>query len=194
MGRRITLLQGHPDPAPGHYCQALADAYAEAARAAGHEIRRIDIANLDVPLLLNKDEFEHGAPVECIRVAQDAVHWCDHLVLIYPLWLGMMPARLKVFLEQLLRPGFSHRIGPKGLPERLLKGRSARIVITMGMPALAYRWFFGAHSLKALRRNVLWFCGFGPIRQTLIGKVESHDPDVRNRGMEQMRALGRTGL
>jgi putative NADPH-quinone reductase len=75
----------------------------------------------------------------------------------------------------------------------LLKGRSARIVITMGMPAFIYRWYFGAHSLKSLERNVLKFCGVGPVRETLIGMVEAGDDAKRRAWLTRMRALGQSG-
>jgi putative NADPH-quinone reductase len=84
--------------------------------------------------------YEKGA-VEAgheVRVA-----WADHLVIIYPLWLGSMPGMLKSFFEQLLRPGFAFApAAGRGMPRKLLKGRSARIIVTMGMPALFYRWYF----------------------------------------------------
>jgi putative NADPH-quinone reductase len=60
----------------------------------------------------------------------------------FPLWLASMPALLKGFFEQALRPGFA--LGPTEpgrMWKKLLKGRSARIVVTMGMPALVYRWY-----------------------------------------------------
>ena len=77
---------------------------------------------------------------------------------IYPLWLGTMPAALKALLEQSLRPDFAMDYTGRW-PAGRLKGRSARVVVTMGMPELAYRWWFGAHSLKSLERNVLKFVG-----------------------------------
>ena len=84
--------------------------------------------------------------------AQQAIAWAEHLVFFFPLWLGGMPALLKGFLERVARPGFA--LGEPGglahLPQKLLAGRSARLVVTMGMPALAYRWIYRAHSLKAL--------------------------------------------
>lgn len=71
-------------------------------------------------------------------------------------------------------PGFAFAPARgKGLPRKLLKGRSARIVVTMGMPALFYRWVYRAHSLKSLERNILAFCGIGPIRASVIGTIES---------------------
>jgi putative NADPH-quinone reductase len=190
MAKRILLILGHPDEG-STYCRALADAYAGGALAAGHEVRRIDLATFEFPWLRSKAAFT-GAVPPSITLAQQDVRWSDHLVFVFPLWLGTMPALLKAFLEQLLRPGFAHEIAT-GFPRGLLKGRSARVFVTMGMPAAIYRWFYGAHGLKALRRNILAFCGIGPIRECLIGTVESPRPEARRRWLETADALGRAG-
>ena len=192
MTRRIAIIQGHPDPRGNHFGHALAEAYAQAAEAAGHEVRRVGIAKLDFPLLRTKKEFEKGKPPESVRAAQETIRWADHLVILYPLWLGGMPALLKAFLEQVFRHGFAMTTEGRGWPKKLLKGKSARIVVTMGMPAFFYRWYFGAHSLKSLRRNILGFSGVGPIRACLIGTVEGSDAR-RRKWIEAMRALGRGG-
>lgn len=63
----------------------------------------------------------------------------------------------------------------------------------MSMPALFYRWYFRAHSLKSLERNILGFCGIGPITESLIGMIESPDNANRERWLAKMRALGRAG-
>ena len=188
---RITIIQGHPDPAGGHLCHALADAYASGAAEAGHEVRRIEVARLEMPLLRTKAAFETGAPPPDARAAQEAITWAQHLVIVYPLWLGTMPALLKTFLEQTFRPGFAFESKPNGRWTKRLKGRSARIVVTMGMPALAYRWYFGAHSLKSLERNILSFCGIRPIRENLFGMVEAAGDAKRRQWLELMRGHGR---
>jgi putative NADPH-quinone reductase len=101
-----------------------------------------------------------------------------------------MPALLKAFLEQAFRPGFAIGRGGAGSSwKKLLTGKSARVVVTMGMPALVYRWFFRAHSLKSLERNILGFVGIGPIRETLIGTVEASAAS-RERWLAKLRALG----
>jgi putative NADPH-quinone reductase len=186
----IVVLQGHPDPAGGHFCEALADAYADGARAAGHELRTIEVAKLDFPLLRSKSDYEGGTVPPALADVQEAIAWADHLLIVYPLWLGEMPALLKGLLEQVLRPGFAYRTGPGQRAVRPLKGKSARVVVTMGMPALAYRWYFGAHGLKNLRRNVLAFVGIGPVRASLIGIVEGIDARRRARWLGAMRRLG----
>ena len=130
-----------------------------------------------------------------IEQAQQDIAWAEHLVIIYPLWLGTVPALLKGFIEQAMRPGFALREkeGGEEWPKPRLAGRSARIVVTMGMPAFFYRWFFGAHSLKSLERNILKFVGIKPIRETLIGMVETKDEAKRGAWLAKMEALGRKG-
>jgi len=113
-------------------------------------------------------------------------------VILYPLWLGAMPVLLKALLEQVSRPGFAFEYRSRGMPKKLLTGKSARIVVTMGMPAFVYRWYFRAHSLKSLAHNVLDFVGIGPIRASLIGMIEGKRTR-RDRWIARMHALGRTG-
>lgn len=182
---RVCLVDGHPDPDPARFCHALAAAYAEGAASAGRGVDLLALAGMEVPLLRGRAEWEGGAPpTEDLRRAVEAIEAASHLVLVYPLWLGTVPALLKAFLEQALRPGMA------GWPKPL-RDKTARIVVTMGMPALVYRWWFGAHSLKGLERNVLRFAGCGTIRETLIGGVEAIGDEKRRGWLEAMRKLGR---
>lgn len=190
MPTNIAIIQGHPDPAAGHFGHALADAYAEAARLAGHSVRRIDVARLDFPLLRTKQDWETAAAPAVIQEAQAAIGWARHLVIVYPLWLGSMPAVLKAFLEQTFRPGFAIDQAGSGRWKQRLTGKSARVVVTMGMPAFVYRWYFGAHSLKSLERNILGFCGIGPVRAALVGMVGTVDAAKREKWLRKMREAG----
>ena len=193
MAKRITIIDGHPDPDGARFCHALANAYADGAGTAGHSVRRLTLAQIEFPILRSKRDWETGAPSPSIRECQEAIGWAEHLIIIYPLWLGSMPALLKAFLEQTFRPGFAIEVERNKLSPGLLKHKSARIVLTMGMPALAYRWFFLAHSLKSLERNILRYSGIGPIRETLIGSVEGLGATGREKWLSKVRALGRGG-
>ncbi|MDA4844135.1 NAD(P)H-dependent oxidoreductase [Hoeflea poritis] len=189
---KIAIIQGHPDPAENRLCHALGEAYADGARDAGHAVTTIAVGQLQFPLLRSQAEWDTGADgtPEGLRDAQGNCLEADHLVIIYPLWLGTMPALLKGFLEQVLRPGVVMSQG-EGFPKAQLKGKSARIVVTMGMPALAYRYYFMAHSLKSLQRNILGFVGIKPIRSTLFGMVEQASDAKRQAWFDKMRKLGR---
>ena len=191
MGLKITIVDGHPDPDAGRLCHALADAYEQGAREAGHEVRRIAVAHLDFPILRTQAEFDSGPIVPDIQVAEENIEWANHLLIIYPLWLGSMPALLKAFLEQTIRPGFAFEASGNGWHKKRLKGRSARIVITMGMPAFWYRWFFLAHSLRSLERNILKFCGIEPVGETIFGLVAAASEGKRATWLKKMMSLGR---
>ncbi len=106
MLKRITIIQGHPTVGERHVGHALVGAYAAGAKRAGHEVRYVAVAELEFSLLRSKAEWERDAPAPSIVSAQEAIRWADHLVIVYPLWLGAMPALLKGFLEQVFRPGF----------------------------------------------------------------------------------------
>ena len=192
MEKQLVIIQGHPDPAGNRLCHALADEYAAGARSVGASVNRVEVSQLDFPLLRTSRDFQAGkknTPKSLIP-AQEAILAADHVTIVYPLWLGTMPALLKGFLEQVLRPGVALDESEE-IPKPLMNGTSARIVITMGMPALAYRWYFRAHSLKSLERNVLAFCGISPIRENLFGMVETASNKKRTAWLAKMRNAGR---
>ena len=195
MSRKITVILGHPDPAPERFCRVFADTYAQSARAAGHGVEMIDIAKLEFPLLRSKSAYEAGEIPAALAPAQDSIQNADHLVLIFPLWLCDVPALLKGFLEQVLRPGFAYTGAmDRGHFRKLLKGKSAHIIVTMGMPAIVYRLYFQAHGLKNLRRNILSFCGVAPIKESLIGLIEQNNPKGRATWLARAKVMGQQGV
>ena len=184
--RRILVINGHPDAAPTRLCAAMADAYARGALSCGHEVRRVSLGGLDVPLLASQAEFDTAPPAHIAAVQADLA-WANHLVLVFPLWLGGAPAKLKALLEQLMRHGFGFQTDAKGMTARL-RGRSARLIVTMGMPSFFYHVFYRAHSLRSFERNVLNFCGIRPVRSTVAGAVETKE--ARERALAAMRRYG----
>lgn len=194
MGKHILLIQGHPDAGQRHLCHGLEEAYAQGATAADHDLKRINVATLDFPLLRSQHEWEKGILPPALDEAQKAIAWCEHMVLFFPLWLGDMPALLKGFLEQVARPGFA--FSPEGknpFAHKALTGKSARVAVTMGMPALLYRWYFRAHSIKSLERNILGFVGIAPMNTSLIGMTGHMKAEAAKKWLSKLEKLGRQG-
>lgn len=191
MPKSVLIIQGHPDPAPERLCRVLAKAYREGAESTGAEVREIDVARLDFPILRTEADFQRGpgaAPAAIKRAAAD-IDWASHILIIYPLWMGDMPALLKAFFEQTFRPGFALSYG-EGFPKPLFKGKSARVAVTMGMPKAAYRLIFGAHGVKALEKSVLGFAGVKPVRETLFGMVQGQDAEKISKRIDKFRNVG----
>ena len=191
MSKKICIIDGHPDSDPEHLIHALCDAYESGAKEKGHEVSRINIGGMDLPFLSSQEEFE-APPPQPVLNQREKIAAADHLFIAFPLWLGGMPARLKAFFEQSARGGFYLKPAEEGhaWPERMMKGKSARIVVTMGMPDLIYRFGMDAGALKALERGVLGLSGFKPMHHTIIGSVGELTPSKVESWFTFMREIG----
>ena len=190
MERRIVMIQGHPDTRKKHFGHALAEAYLRGAEHKGHEVRTIEVATLQFDWLRRQEDWNVEAMSDDIKRAQADISWANHIVLVFPLWMGTMPAIVKAFLENALCEGFAlENQSAEELPGKKMKGKSARIVVTMGMPAVAYRVFYRSHSVKSLERNILRFCGFKPVRCSIFGGVDGSEKS-RTKYLETMEILG----
>ena len=66
-------------------------------------------------------------------------------------------------------PGLVLQERKRGFPLGGLKGRSASVIVTMGMPPLLFRTIFGAHGIKAFTQSILRLAGLSPIRTSYFG-------------------------
>ena len=189
MGKRILIINGNPATLRESFSAALCKAYADGAAGGGHEVRRLNIAGLSFDPILH--EGLHGEQVlePDLLKAQDDIRWAQHLVFAYPMWQFGIPALLKGFGERALTPGFAYALSGKNpLQLGLLKGRSARLIQTMGMPDSLYRLVYRAHGGKAFG-SALGFCGIAPVRFTFLGLIESGDK-TRRHYLDRVRRLG----
>ena len=189
----ILIINGHPDSSSARLCFALADAYAAGAVAAGHQVRRVDVGALDFALLRSAAEFNDEVPPPAIDAVQRDIRWANHMVVVFPLWLGGLPARTKSFFEQVFRPQFTMRWRKNQLPQGLLQSLSARLVVTMGMPAFAYRLIFGAGGVRSFQRSVLGLAGIRRTGTTMIGGMGELEPATAAGWLDRLRDLGRLG-
>ncbi|MCB2035234.1 MAG: NAD(P)H-dependent oxidoreductase, partial [Ottowia sp.] len=111
---------------------------------------------------------------------------------VTPLWWGSVPALLKGFFDRTLQRGWAYRYKPNGMPEGLLAGRSARVLLTTDSPGWYLRLVQGSPTERQLVRSTLRFCGLKPVRVTRFGPVHNSQPADRARWLEQAAALGGT--
>jgi 1,4-dihydroxy-2-naphthoate octaprenyltransferase len=187
----VLIILGHPRT--NSLCGALADSYGEGARAAGTEVRRLDLATLDFDphvhtISPNQQTFEDD-----IRKARELILWAEHLVFVYPTWWGTMPALLKGFLDRVLTPGFAFKTSEGGTGyQGLLGGRSAQLITTMDTPPLIHRLVYRQPGRNAMARATLGFCGVRPVRFLACGSVKDASLQQRQQWLAQARHQGRT--
>lgn len=179
------------NPMRGSYSEALGKAYLRGAESGGHEAKLHLLAGMNFDPIL-REGYRREQPLEPdLAAARETLLAADHIVLIFPLWCGDMPALMKGFIERSLQPDLL-KIQKSGNSAdwKIFTGKSARVIMTMGMPGWFYRWYFGAHALKLLRRNILQFIGIKPVRSTIYGMIEAVGDDKRRQWLREVEALG----
>ncbi len=167
--KKIFILLGHPDE--DSFNCTLADEYQRGAEEAGHEVRRVNISDMSFdPILHHGYRLKQELEPDLLSFQED-VNWCDHFVIFYPSWWSTMPALLKGLFDRVWLPGFAYKFTSDFSWEKLLKGKSATMVITSDTIPLVQRIIFG-DTTNELRKGILWFAGFSPIRVYKFGYLK----------------------
>ena len=193
---KIYLLLGNPDK-EGTLTAELTDAYETAAKEAGHEVRRSNIGDLSFDPILHKGYRAIQALEPDLLKVQEDIKWCDHFVLVYPLWWSSAPSLLKGMIDRMWLPGFAFRFikAPNGKStigwNRLLKGKTSRVVVTLKNSPLLERFMYGDYTSEIVHA-VLGFSGLR-VRLTEIGNAEALSPTKKASWMKQMALYGKRG-
>jgi len=187
--RRILVLVGNP--APESFDDALAEAYAAGAAAAGADVRLLRLRELAFDPILH-DGYRRVQELEPdLRRAQDEIVGAGHLVFVYPVWWGSVPALLKGFLDRVLLPGFAYRYHENDpYFDKLLTGRTGHLIATSDAPSLWLRLAYRNCDAAMMKRAVLQFCGIDPVGLTRIGKMRGSSPEDRASWLRRIRVLG----
>jgi putative NADPH-quinone reductase len=191
---KIFILMAHPNM--GTLTSAFADAYEKGALAAGHEVRRQNLGEMQFDPILHKGYKVIQELEPDLKTFQDDVRWADHLVFIYPNWWGTMPSLLKGLIDRTWLPGFAFRFHKTGLMkgvmwEPLLKGKTARIIILANTHPWLAHFFFGDFT-NELKRATLAFSGVRA-RVTCLTPSEHASDAKRARWFREVEQLGRRG-
>jgi NAD(P)H dehydrogenase (quinone) len=189
--KKVLLLLGHP--AEASFCESVINAYREGALQATAEIKEVWIGDLTFdPNLAHGYKNRQDMPLEPdIQRVQAYIQWAEHLVIVYPTWWGGMPALMKGLIDRVLLPGFAFRHHPgSNFPEKLLQGKSARVMVTMDAPKFWFYLFYQAAQYHIVRKIILGYCGIKPVRFTTFGWMRQSTPATRQKWLESARQLG----
>lgn len=188
--KKIFILLGHPN-SDDTFCKSLADAYEKGAKEAGHEVRRVNLGDMQFDPILHKGYKVIQQLEPDLLTFQENIKWCEHFVVIHPTWWTNVPAQLKGLFDRAWISGFAFRFKPSGLWSKFLKGRTARVVATMGAP-IFFEWLLFGRVTRMLSNNILGFAGF-KVRDTWIGNAEKMKIEKRQKWIVKMEKYGRGG-
>ncbi len=189
--KRILVIDGHPQS--GSFCGALALEYGQTATEEGHEVRLRHLSEMRFDPDFGTSDFKNAPALEPdLATLWDDITWCEHIVISYPLWWGGHPAKLKGLFDRVLLPGKAFKYVPgKTVPEQMLGGRTAEVLVTADTPGWIFRWLYGAGTRKQTEKQILAFCGFKPKGYHLFSPIHGSNDDQRARMLGKAGALGR---
>lgn len=189
MTKKVLVILGHPSQ--NSLCAELHREYVQGAVAAGKEVRQIMLGELEFDPLLKEGYRGNQALEPDLLKAREDILWAEHLVFVYPIWWGGMPALQKGFIDRTFLPGFAfkYRKG-SSLWDKLLAGRSAHCLVTMDAPPWYFRWVNRMPGHNQMKKTILEFCGIKPVRITSFGAVKPSSAELRAKWLAQSRAFG----
>jgi len=188
--KKILVINGHPNKES--FNAALFVSYIKGAQEADAELKQINVIDLPLENYLRHD---YASKIEIgpeIKNVQDDITWADHIVIFHPIWWSGMPAILKCFFDIVFLSGFAYRFtSTSPLPIKLLKGKTAHIIVTLDTPVFIYRYFFGAPGINQLKSRILAFCGISPTKVTYFSPIRTTTLEKRQEYLNKAYNLGK---
>lgn len=167
-GKRIYVLNGHPSEAS--LSKLFSENYAQAATKTGHEVRITHLYELEFDPDFGGGGYKNLKPLETgLKGVVNNLQWSEHFVLLTPMWWGGVPAKLKGLFDRILIPGTAFDTRETtwiGMPKPLLRGRTARLIMTSDTPNWFFRMVYKNAMVRQLRAQILGFVGITPLQVT----------------------------
>jgi len=190
MKKKIVIIVGHPDKESYNF--SLAAAYKAGAEQSGAEVREINIRDLDFNPNLEYGYRKRTDLEPDLLQSQETLKWADHIVWVYPVWWGSVPAIMKGFLDRVLLPGFAFKKRDDSLWwDKFFTGKTSRIISTMDQPNWYYKWIYKAPSHNAMKKLTMNFIGVKSVKITSIGPVRMSKDAFRANWLKKIEELGR---
>ena len=189
MKKKILIINGHPDKES--YCFALADAYKKGVLNSDAELKEININELDFNPNLQYGYRKRTILEPDLLETQEKIKWANHLVWIYPVWWGSYPAILKGFIDRVFLPGFAFEKRENSVWwDKLLTGKTARVISTLDQPAWYYKWINKQPSHSSIKKLTLNFVGIKKVKLTTIGPLRLSKESYRKKWLEKVEKMG----
>lgn len=190
--KKILVVNGHPDKESYNY--ALSVAYLQGLSQSAHEVKQINIADLDFDPNLKHGYRQRMDLEPDLQEALDKILWAEHMVWFFPMWWYGSPALMKGFIDRTFLPRITYEfVEGKPLPKKLLKGKTARVVITADTPGWYNQLLMGKPAIRQFKKGTLEFCGVSPVKVSYIAPIKGSSEAFREKWLKKMHLLGQKG-
>lgn len=187
--KKILIINGHPDDESYNY--GLSNAYKVGAEKSGAEVKEIKIRELNFNPNLQYGYRKRTELEPDLLEAREKLQWADHIVWVYPVWWGSVPAIMKGFLDRVLLPGFAFKKREGSLWwDKYFTGKTSRLICTLDQPTWYYKWYYGSPTHKAMKKLTMQFIGVKSVKITSIGPIRLSTDEFRSKWLKKVEELG----
>jgi NAD(P)H dehydrogenase (quinone) len=188
--KNILIINGHPDKES--FCTELANSYKKGADQSSNLVKIIHLHNLEFSPNLKHGYRQRTELEPDLLTAQENIRNADHLVFVYPNWWGTYPALLKGFFDRVFIPGFAFKPHTNSVFwDKLLKNKSARIIVTMDSPKWYNFLIFRRPGHNSMKNSILQYCGVNPVKFSTFTPIKRSTELQRSKWLKEAEDLGK---
>ena len=140
---KLLLVYCHPDP--DSFGAAIRRTAADALRAAGHELREIDLYAEGFDPVFSAAEkqtylSDTQRNIDGVAAHVEALRWAEGWVAVYPTWYYGLPAMLKGWLDRVWLPGVAFEVATA--KERTIGGQLRNMRLFVGITTSGSPWWW----------------------------------------------------
>jgi putative NADPH-quinone reductase len=190
--KKILIINGHPREES--FTKSIIQSYILGVSEHNNsEIKEIVIRDLDFNPNLQFGFKKRMELEPDLLKSLEKIMWCDHMVWVHPVWWGGLPSLTKGFIDRLFLPGlvFSYKENSVWW-DKLLKGKTGRIIYTLDQPTYFYWLIYNQPSINQLKKTTLEFCGVKPVKTTGFGPIKNSTEKQRLKWLNKVYLLGKS--
>jgi len=188
--KNILIINGHPDKESYNY--AISSAYYKGTVESDANVKSLNLIDLKFNLNLQYGYRKRTTLEPDLIDAQEKLKWANHIVWIYPVWWGSIPAIMKGFLDRVLLPGFAFKKREGSVWwDKYFTGKTSRIICTLDQPPWYYKFINRSPSHYAMKKLTLNFIGIKSVKITTIGPLRLSTDEFRKKWLMKIERLGK---
>ena len=186
--KNILIINGHHKNES--FSAALVNAYKIGAEKSNAKVKYINMAETNFQFI--ESDIDN---TKAVKDAQEKIKWASHIVWVYPIWWYGTPSKLQSFIENVFVGGFAfeyHKNNKKYVTwDKLLKGKTTRIISTMDAPPWYFKLVFKDPNYKRMKQTMK-FCGITSVKTQYFGPVKGSSLQTRKKWLLKIENLGKT--
>jgi|GEM_PF-1232770 len=136
----MNILIVTANPKQENHTKQIAETYKGEKEKLGDEVRVMNLYSDEylIPYMFCDKHRDEGSNAQ-IEKMHTEISWANEIVVVHPVWWGLMPAAMKNWMDEVFGPHFAYQYDKGGKEIKMLTGKTAKVFATAGSNAPYFR-------------------------------------------------------